>query len=166
MSPVLLLHPDDHLVVALRDLRAGQEVSLPDGTAITIREDIPAKHKFSRTDLGDGAQVRMYDTVVGRVRGILGAGGRVTTDNLRHATDDYQLDHHVAPTGRPRTSATSAIGGGWATPGRMAGPARLTTGSSSPSYSAKTRTSPPSSGRSPSNWASRREKRRNWTSRP
>jgi altronate hydrolase len=101
MAKILMLHPDDHLVVALQDLGAGQRVRLSVGEEIVLQEAIPAKHKFSRVGLGDGAQVRMYNTVVGQVHGGLGAGCRVTTENLQHATLDYQIEGKPIPVWTP-----------------------------------------------------------------
>lgn len=96
-----MLHAADHLVVALRDLSAGEQIALPSGETLLLTENIPAKHKFSRVILDDGAQVRMYNTVVGQVRGHLGVGSRVTTKNLYHSVSDYRIADHIPPSWTP-----------------------------------------------------------------
>lgn len=88
VSPLLRVHPADDLIVALQDLPAGAEVSL--GTQRwCLREAIPAKHKFAARDLATGELVRMYGVVVGRTRGAVPAGARLTTENLAHAAADF-----------------------------------------------------------------------------
>lgn len=76
----LRIHPFDTLVVALRDLPSGFQT--PEG--VVLREAIPAKHKFTIRDLGQGELVQMYGVVVGRSLKSIAAGSWVHTHNLRH----------------------------------------------------------------------------------
>ena len=43
---VLKIHPDDNVLVALKDLGAGETIQWNRGRYL-LREDIPAKHKFA-----------------------------------------------------------------------------------------------------------------------
>lgn len=80
----LRVHPADDLIVALRDLRAGQAV---DG--LTLCEDIAAKHKFASRDFAQGELVKMYGVIVGRTTRPIAAGALAHTHNLRHETSEF-----------------------------------------------------------------------------
>src|SRR5437879_147570 len=64
-SVVLKLHPDDNVLIALRDLREGEKVAFAERTFV-LTSDVPAKHKFVTDDLFPGADVLMYGVVVGK----------------------------------------------------------------------------------------------------
>jgi altronate hydrolase len=81
----LRVHPDDQLIVALRDLKAG---SVVDG--ITLREDIAAKHKFAAQDFAVGEKVTMYGVTVGRATQAIPAGALVHTHNLKHEAAGFE----------------------------------------------------------------------------
>ncbi|GAA5221206.1 UxaA family hydrolase [Membranihabitans marinus] len=102
---VLLIHPNDNVLVALEDLKAGDRVRNNDGY-IEIKEDIAAKHKFPIVDLDAQDTVTMYGVLVGVTQMPVGQGCLLTTENLHHASnedykkeiDDYswdppQIDH-------------------------------------------------------------------------
>ena len=78
------LHPDDDAIVALRNLRAGETVTL-DGRQWKLRADIPAKHKFAARDFAEGEFVKMYGTVVGRTRSAVACGELLSQGNVAHA---------------------------------------------------------------------------------
>lgn len=85
---VLRLDPRDNLVVALTDLEAGEQVRLQ-GEVCTLVSGIPAKHKFAARDLKPGDRAIMYGVVVGEATQSIPSGSRITTQNLRHATEAY-----------------------------------------------------------------------------
>jgi len=87
MRPALRIHPADDLIVALRNLKAGEVVPV-DGTSYTIVEPVPAKQKFAAHDFAAGDRATMYGVTVGRALQPIRAGGLVSTANLRHATND------------------------------------------------------------------------------
>lgn len=87
---ILQIHPLDNAIVALDDLAKGETVQL-NGRSWTLSADIPAKHKFAAEDLQPGDQVRMYGVLVGKAQCLVPAGGLLSTDNLRHATVEYNL---------------------------------------------------------------------------
>lgn len=86
---VLKVHPNDNVLVALSDLKAGQTVSYQ-GATYTLIHDINAKHKFYANDMNTGDEVSMYGTLVGKVQYPLKAGSLMTTDNLKHAAAPYE----------------------------------------------------------------------------
>ena len=56
---ILEVSRDDNLLVALRDLRAGEQIEWGD-EVVAIAEDIPAKHKVAACDLSVGDSAFMY----------------------------------------------------------------------------------------------------------
>ena len=80
-SSILRVHPADDLIVALRDLKSGQQVE-----GWTLREDIHAKHKFAAHDFAAGDLITMYGVTVGRAMHAISAGSLVHTHNIKHET--------------------------------------------------------------------------------
>lgn len=85
---VLKVHPNDNVLVALTNLKAGQTVNYQ-GQSYTLLNDIDAKHKFYTIDLSLGGEVYMYGTLVGKVQHDVKSGTLMTTDNLKHAAAPY-----------------------------------------------------------------------------
>ena len=85
---VLKVHPSDNVVVALQDLRMGEEVGYK-GTIYKVVDDIPAKHKFFERDMQVGDEVMMYGVLVGKAQSFIPAGSRMTTTNIKHASEGY-----------------------------------------------------------------------------
>ena len=86
---VLKIHPDDNVIVALKDLPAGETVDYQ-GVSYTMLEDIPAKHKFFAGPMKAGDEVIMYGVLVGKTQKDLQPGNRMTVDNVKHAAEPYQ----------------------------------------------------------------------------
>ncbi|GAA4353294.1 altronate dehydratase family protein [Hymenobacter saemangeumensis] len=85
---VARIHPADNVLVALVDLPIGTEVPW-NGGFVTTAEAIPAKHKLAPEGLAPGQDVTMYGVLVGQAREAIRPGGRLTTSNIKHATDTY-----------------------------------------------------------------------------
>ena len=60
MSGYIRIHPDDNVAVALEKLNKGQEI-----LGVTLREDIPAGHKFALEDIGQGRNIVKYAFPIG-----------------------------------------------------------------------------------------------------
>lgn len=107
IQPFLQIHPDDNVVVALRDLKAGISISTDEGELL-VRTDVPAKHKLFLHDLKAGEEVIMYGTLVGTVQANVFRGELMTTDNTKHAAGNYRFRGHThtwqPPTGTSRFS--------------------------------------------------------------
>lgn len=88
VQPFLKIHPNDNVLVALRDLAAGATLFLEQG-ALTLQQDIGAKHKFFLRDMRAGDEVIMYGTLVGKIQFAVAKGQLMTTDNTKHAADTY-----------------------------------------------------------------------------
>ncbi|TDH27781.1 altronate dehydratase [Segetibacter sp. 3557_3] len=87
---ILKVHPDDNIIVALRNLTKGEEVKM-DGQTYTVTEDIPAKHKFTETDMQAGDSLTMYGVLVGKAQMHIPAGARISTSNVKHASTGFEL---------------------------------------------------------------------------
>jgi len=85
---VLKVHPNDNVIVALRDLEKGEMIEF-EGSQYEMQEKVQAKHKFYTEDLSKGSEVIMYGVLVGKVQYDVRKGGLMTTDNLHHAADPY-----------------------------------------------------------------------------
>lgn len=88
MNQFLKIHPADNVWVALVDLPAGTVVQLPQGP-LTLVENIDAKHKFFEQDMVAGESITMYGVLVGKVQYDVKAGSRLSTENLKHASERY-----------------------------------------------------------------------------
>jgi altronate hydrolase len=85
---VLRVHPKDNVLVALTSLAKGAVVSY-NGDDYTLQDDIPAKHKFFMKDMHAGDEVIMYGVLVGKAQAEIPKGGRLTTENTKHAASSY-----------------------------------------------------------------------------
>ena len=84
----LKIHPADNVYVALTDLKAGEILSL-NGNALTLADDIPAKHKFTEHAIQPEEEIFMYGTVVGKAIQPIKSGGVIGTHNLKHKAAPY-----------------------------------------------------------------------------
>jgi altronate hydrolase len=82
------IHPDDNVLVALRDLSAGTTFSV-NQEPLVLREPIAAKHKFFINDLAAGDDIIMYGTLVGKAQDAISRGSLMTTSNTKHAAGKY-----------------------------------------------------------------------------
>src|SRR6188508_920841 len=84
----LKIHPDDNVLVALRDLAHGTEIS-SNSSSFKLAENIPAKHKFFENDMNAGDDVIMYGVLVGKLHSNVSEGQVMTTTNTKHAAGKY-----------------------------------------------------------------------------
>src|SRR4030095_15431257 len=97
-SRVLQLNAKDNVLVALTDLRQGEQIGL-DGRTIALRTDVSAKHKFATQDIAAGGAVVMYGVLIGKATEAIASGEKLTTRNVRHEaaafhekTEDYRWE--------------------------------------------------------------------------
>lgn len=99
MKKVLQIAPSDNVLVALQDLQPGEHIAFQ-GQSIVLREAVGAKHKFAIQSLAPGDAVRMYGVLVGKATTEIPSGGLISTNNLRHAAENFgtrQGEYHWAP---------------------------------------------------------------------
>lgn len=98
------IHPVDNVQVALTDLKNGESIDTGAG-AITLLNDIPAKHKFALTDLKQDADVIMYGVLVGKALTAIKKGDIISTKNVRHASNSYTVKERKTSWQVPDVSA-------------------------------------------------------------
>jgi altronate hydrolase len=88
LHKVLKVNPSDNVIVALRDLPAGEVVEF-EGESYLLPHTVYAKHKFVTHDLAAGDPVMMYGVLVGRASQPIKRGEPITTYNLKHDSEPY-----------------------------------------------------------------------------
>ncbi len=88
---VLKVHPADNVIVALRNLSAGEQITF-DNDTYTLPYAVGAKHKFVTEDRQTGDPITMYGVLVGKATQPIRRGEPITTFNLKHDADGYGLD--------------------------------------------------------------------------
>jgi (2R)-sulfolactate sulfo-lyase subunit alpha len=86
LPPLLLLHPDDNILVARRDIAAGERVEV-DGESVVIPVAIELGHKLARRSLAADTRVYKYGAPIGSMKTAVAQGEHVHLHNLR---SDYQ----------------------------------------------------------------------------
>lgn len=87
-NKILKVQPKDNVVVALQDLKK-DEIIIFENSSTVLLEDIPAKHKFYLTEMKPGDAVIMYGVLVGKIQTHVWPGMRMSTENLKHASESY-----------------------------------------------------------------------------
>ena len=85
---ILKVHPDDNVLVALVDLKKGEEVTYQ-GENHTLLDDVKAKHKFVSKAIPEGGSIIMYGVLVGKAQVSLQKGNVLTTANIKHAANNF-----------------------------------------------------------------------------
>jgi altronate hydrolase len=89
LQKLLKLDPRDNVLIALTDLRRGDELSYA-GEAFRLVTDVAAKHKFATLDLPSGSEVVMYGGLVGKTTTDVRRGEALTLRNLHHDASPYK----------------------------------------------------------------------------
>ena len=82
LPPLLLLHPDDNILVARRDIAAGERVDI-DGESLIVPAAIELGHKLARHALAADARVLKYCAPIGSMKTAVARGEHVHLHNLR-----------------------------------------------------------------------------------
>lgn len=85
---VLKLDSRDNVVIALTDLRQGQEVQVGDAL-YRLQSNVPAKQKFATKDLPIGGDVIMYGVLVGKAVKPVARGELLSTINVQHQATGF-----------------------------------------------------------------------------
>lgn len=100
---VTKVHPDDNVLVALKNLEEGEEVNYDD-EVYTIIGKVPAKHKFVTTDMQPGDELFMYGVLVGKAQTFIPKGAAITTSNVKHAATGFEVRQRKLDWQRPDVS--------------------------------------------------------------
>lgn len=88
-SRLILLHPDDNVVICVRAIEAGDILPVSGGT-IPAREGIAIGHKIARVPIGSGEKVIKYGAPIGSMIAPVVAGQWVHMHNMK---SDYISSH-------------------------------------------------------------------------
>ncbi len=86
---VLKVHPDDNVLVALQHLSAGEQVPF-NGDSYQVKQEIPAKHKFTTHAIAESEPIYMYGVLVGKAARNIDQGEWIHTENVHHASSHYE----------------------------------------------------------------------------
>lgn len=86
---VVLLHPDDNVLISVVSLSSGSVVAF-DGREYRISQDLALGHKLARSDLPAGTKVVRYGAPIGSLYCDVKAGEWVHMHNLK---SDYLASH-------------------------------------------------------------------------
>ena len=91
MSPsaLILLHPDDNVLVCRAPVTAGQQLDI-DPPPVLAATDVPVGHKIARTALSVGDKVLKYGAPIGSMTAPARAGEHVHLHNMK---SDYIASH-------------------------------------------------------------------------
>lgn len=95
MKDFIKIHENDNVIVALKELAAGEKVSAA-GVEVTALETIPAGHKMAITDIPEGGDVVKYGFRIGNAKEAIAAGRWVHTHNVKTALGDL-LEYTYEP---------------------------------------------------------------------
>jgi len=101
---VLKVHPNDNVLVALANLLKDEKVVF-EGQEYTIEETVKAKHKFATVDLAPGDSIIMYGVLVGKAQKAIKKGGLISTENVKHAANDFSVGERHTQWAKPDISA-------------------------------------------------------------
>jgi len=82
LPPLLLLHPDDNILVARRDIAAGERVEV-DGETVAIPQAVELGHKLARRAIAADARVFKYGAPIGSMKAAVARGEHVHMHNLK-----------------------------------------------------------------------------------
>lgn len=108
MKDIFRIAPNDTVVVALRDLAAGEMAG-----GLIAKDLIPAGHKIAAVDISTGAEVLKYGHSIGIARVAIAAGEHVHTHNLASSlSHDLKVRPHttVPLAQKPATSVRNFDG--------------------------------------------------------
>lgn len=89
VAPVILLHPDDNILVCVKHISVGDVLAL-DGGLITSAIAIDVGHKIARVPLNAGDKVYRYGAPIGSMTEAVAKGAHVHMHNMK---SDYIPSH-------------------------------------------------------------------------
>ncbi|GGZ92719.1 UxaA family hydrolase [Algibacter mikhailovii] len=83
------IDPRDNIIVAINPLEKGS-VTQVSGKAVTLKEHIKQKHKFSLNDFSIGDEIYMYGVLIGKAIEEIPEGCAITINNVKHASAEFK----------------------------------------------------------------------------
>ncbi len=95
ISPFILLHPDDNVLVCRAHAFAGQALTIDD-IEVVLLSDIPVGHKVARRALSAGDKIIKYGAPIGSMTTDAAIGAHIHMHNMQ---SDYIKSHTREVTG-------------------------------------------------------------------
>jgi (2R)-sulfolactate sulfo-lyase subunit alpha len=89
IAQVILLHPDDNILVCVAHIYEGDEITI-DGQPVVIAIDIEVGHKLARRALAVGDKIYRYGAPIGSMTQAVKLGEHVHMHNMQ---SDYIPSH-------------------------------------------------------------------------
>ncbi|EIK43109.1 hydrolase, UxaA family [Cellvibrio sp. BR] len=89
LSPVILLHPNDNILVCVKQIHTGDELII-DGEKISAASDIAVGHKIARNNLVEAEKVYRYGAPIGSMVTAAVKGEHIHMHNMK---SDYIPSH-------------------------------------------------------------------------
>ena len=103
MKDYLKIHEDDNVIVAIKEIAAGETVDVA-GANVAAKENIPAGHKMALADIPEGGDIIKYGFRIGNAKENISAGQWIHTHNIKTALGDL-LEYTYEPTGAKESSS-------------------------------------------------------------
>ncbi|WP_317040977.1 UxaA family hydrolase [Flammeovirga pacifica] len=103
MNKVLMVHPSDNVMVALKDLEVAENIEY-EQHHITTTSPVKSKHKFALKDFQIGDEVIMYGVLVGKATTFIKKGEALTIQNVKHAASDVVVRDRRTSWNKPDVS--------------------------------------------------------------
>jgi len=100
------LHQSDNIAVARVPLSPGQKLSI-DGSAVTVRDSVPAGHKIAVRQIPRGESIVRYGQMMGRASTDILPGSHVHTQNV--SFEELTFDYEFPATDRPLPSIPANV---------------------------------------------------------
>ena len=101
VAPVILLHPDDNILVCVKQFHPGDEICI-DGEKLISEIDIAVGHKIARKNLLPGDKVYRYGAPIGSMTQAVAKGQHVHMHNMK---SDYIPSHTRSRQNKDRSEA-------------------------------------------------------------
>ncbi len=89
IAQVILLHPNDNILVCVAHIYEGDEI-LIDDQAVNVQKDIEVGHKLARRELAVGDKIYRYGAPIGSMTQVAAMGEHVHMHNMQ---SDYIPSH-------------------------------------------------------------------------
>ena len=90
VTPAILLHPDDNVLVCCRAVRVGERFRIGPDEEIHVLQDTDLGHKLARRALSTGEKVIKYGAPIGSMTADVQPGGWIHLHNMK---SDYISAH-------------------------------------------------------------------------
>ena len=88
---LILLWPDDNVLVTRARLRAGETISVG-GQPVVVAQDVPLGHKLAKRAINPGEKILKYGAPIGSATTAIALGAHVHVHNIK---SDYTPTHHL-----------------------------------------------------------------------